>query len=1047
MKVFMNPMTYMMQIITRQRWSGLWLGGLLVISAGLVSGCSGGGSSSSSTPPVSTTPPASTVGTFVDSPVDGLHYTSPPSNPAGGVTRGGGHFQCQADDHVTFDLVGRVIGIPQPCSSNPVTAVSVFGATSATDPKVVNLSRLLLTLGCPLVDNCNVIQLPATLPALPGTLDFSLPTTTFATNIQAAGGLTLVPEATATTHLQASFKMLSVAVVNSGTVTSVPAGINCSAGTCSVPFLTGTEVTLTATGTGFTGWSGGGCSGTGTCVVSLNADAAVTATFPTAPPPATLTITTAGTGTGTGTVTCSVNGGAFSACAPSYPYGTALVLQAVANTGSTFTGWSTGSVSCTGTGNCAVLLTADSAVMATFTLNVTQFQVTANRASANGGGGSVVCSANGGAAGPCDRYPVGTPMTVTATPDGSSNFTGWSGTVCQTAGTGLCNFTLNADTVVTANFNRPTLSVVLVGTGIGTVTSTNIAGINCGATCTTAFNKGTSITLSVVGAGLAGWSGGGCAGTGTCVVTLNQDITVTATLTTVAGVAAAYFIRGGTVNAYEVDNGGTVSTTSIGTAATGAEGSFSVTLSKTPTGAIQLVVTGGSYTSEADQTKTVTNGSLSVLLPTVPASGLSNVSIHPLTSMATSQALTALKTGASSDVARAVATANTAIKSLYGLTADPNTIRPDYTKAAVTTNPDAARLALILGAIEQLVINLNVTPSALYGALVSDFADGKLDGKNATGAVPLESGTLAPPTGTANFLIALTAYEAHPSGTQLSSNGIAAADLSSIDAGLRQTMVAAVPTGAVVLTVTTAGTGTGTVTSAPAGITCGMACMAAFSSGTTVTLSANANAVSTFVGWSRGGCAVGNGAVTPTATTTIQATFAASVGGGTVPLTVTTAGTGTGTVTSAPAGITCGTICAENFPLGTTVTLTANPDASSTFVGWSGSGCAGIGLCTVTPTAATTVQATFTTTTPGAGPAGASVTLAWGSVNDPSVQGYRVYYGTASLNYQPPFDAGLNTTFTISNLQSGTGYYFAVTAYNSAGQSGYSDEVSVTCPL
>jgi subtilisin family serine protease len=67
----------------------------------------------------------------------------------------------------------------------------------------------------------------------------------------------------------------------SGTVTSSPAGINCGS-TCSASFTSGSSVTLTATaatGSKFTGWSGGGCSGTGTCHVTLAATTSVTATF------------------------------------------------------------------------------------------------------------------------------------------------------------------------------------------------------------------------------------------------------------------------------------------------------------------------------------------------------------------------------------------------------------------------------------------------------------------------------------------------------------------------------------------------------------------------------------------------------------------------------------------------------------------------------------------------------------------------------------------------------------------------------------------------
>ena len=53
-------------------------------------------------------------------------------------------------------------------------------------------------------------------------------------------------------------------------------------------------------------------------------------------------------------------------------------------------------------------------------------------------------------------------------------------------------------------------------------------------------------------------------------------------------------------------------------------------------------------------------------------------------------------------------------------------------------------------------------------------------------------------------------------------------------------------------------------------------------------------------------------------------------------LTVTRTGTGGGTVTSSPAGITCAPSCVANFASGTPVTLTATPDGASKFDGWSG---------------------------------------------------------------------------------------------------------------
>ncbi len=77
-----------------------------------------------------------------------------------------------------------------------------------------------------------------------------------------------------------------------------------------------------------------------------------------------------------------------------------------------------------------------------------------------------------------------------------------------------------------------------------------------------------------------------------------------------------------------------------------------------------------------------------------------------------------------------------------------------------------------------------------------------------------------------------------------------------------------------------------------------------------------------------------------------------------VGLTVTLFGAGNGSVTSNPSGISCGATCTTNVASGSTVTLTANPVSGNVFAGWSGA-CSGTGACTVKPTAATNVGATF----------------------------------------------------------------------------------------
>src|SRR5262249_39180679 len=78
-----------------------------------------------------------------------------------------------------------------------------------------------------------------------------------------------------------------------------------------------------------------------------------------------------------------------------------------------------------------------------------------------------------------------------------------------------------------------TLTVTAEGSGGGTVTSIPSipAGVSCGATCSVSYASGTVVTLTAVpsaGSLFAGWSGGGCPGTGPCTVTLTVATTVTA---------------------------------------------------------------------------------------------------------------------------------------------------------------------------------------------------------------------------------------------------------------------------------------------------------------------------------------------------------------------------------------------------------------------------------------------------------------------------------------------------------------------------------------
>lgn len=150
-----------------------------------------------------------------------------------------------------------------------------------------------------------------------------------------------------------------------------------------------------------------------------------------------------------------------------------------------------------------------------------------------GGTGTVTSSPDGIDCDPdcSESYAPGTSVTLTAIPAADSVFAGWSGGGCSGAGT--CTLTMDAAKAVTANFAiaQRTLTVAKAGGGTGTVTSLP-AGIGCGADCTEPYAHGTSVTLTAdpaADSAFAGWSGGGCSGTGTCTLTMDAAKTVTAT--------------------------------------------------------------------------------------------------------------------------------------------------------------------------------------------------------------------------------------------------------------------------------------------------------------------------------------------------------------------------------------------------------------------------------------------------------------------------------------------------------------------------------------
>jgi uncharacterized repeat protein (TIGR02543 family) len=182
------------------------------------------------------------------------------------------------------------------------------------------------------------------------------------------------------------------------------------------------------------------------------------------------------------------------------------------------------------------------------------------------------------------------------------------------------------------------------------------------------------------------------------------------------------------------------------------------------------------------------------------------------------------------------------------------------------------------------------------------------------------------------------------------------------------------------LAVTVSGSGSGRVTGG--GIDCGAGgstCAVNATTGSSVTLTATPATGSTFDGW--GGACSGTAttcSVTMDSAKAVSAGFSSSAAppGDSVLLTLRVSGAGS---VASSAG-TCSSdgpakLCTQSFARGASVVLTARAANGGRFVGWSGA-CSGTQTtCNLRLTAATTVNATFTTPGGGGGGGGSGGTL------------------------------------------------------------------------
>jgi len=328
--------------------------------------------------------------------------------------------------------------------------------------------------------------------------------------------------------------LLTVATVGlgSGVVTSAPGGIACGSD-CTEAYVPATVVTLTATlqaESVFAGWSGA-CSGVNpNCVLNMDASKTTTATFTLLHD---LTVQKNGDGDGvlsltppTPSATC---GAGCSEITRPYEHNDAVMVGAVAAADSVFTGWAG---ACSGLGPCQVTVDSNKIITASFRLLQ---PLTVHKAD-NGDGNVGSTPAGIGCGATCMAFfAPETVVTLTATADISSTFTGWNG-ACTSLGA-ACVATMQGATAVTATFalKQWPLTANKTGDGQGNI-NLDPPNVDCDAACaaiTQTYEHGAVVTLTATAApgfAFGGWLAD-CAAAGdnpVCSVTMTAVRSATA---------------------------------------------------------------------------------------------------------------------------------------------------------------------------------------------------------------------------------------------------------------------------------------------------------------------------------------------------------------------------------------------------------------------------------------------------------------------------------------------------------------------------------------
>ncbi|MCP4271356.1 MAG: hypothetical protein GY781_05235 [Gammaproteobacteria bacterium] len=692
---------------------------------------------------------------------------------------------------------------------------------------------------------------------------------------------------------------LTLNTIGEGSVITEDQQIDCGE-TCTTTYSEVKSVTLTAnpddvTSSHFVNWTGSAvCTENATAnpiTITVDHDINCTAIFaPEEPEQYDLIIVVDGTGSGKVTsddnlIDCTA------VCTSSYTENASVILSAIPDIGSTFSGWSDAkefitpcvdNIDANDVTKTTISVTSDIECTATFTQADPITLVVQTFDGQNTGSGGTVESLDGviNCIPICSQdYAYGTEVELTATQETNYYFVGWDGDPqCTEYADGnktrlkmqnFANATLSNEVFCEASFLLlPTfdLSIVIDGTGSGTVTSTVTSdppNINCTSDCINNFAVNDEVTLKATpdaGSIFVGWSGhADCAN---APITITTHLQCTATFDS-DGFTYLYLNATGTGT-------GSISTDGFECFSPGQMEGCNQPYNENDLVQIQASPSAGSiFAGWSAGCPAGQNANYTLTIPATNVTCIATFNLDTVTQYNLSIVLSRSGTGT----------------------------------GTVTSLPGIAGINCPTDCSEDYDENLSVTLTATADA-GSRFVSWSGPADCTDGVVTM----------TANIECTATFVSQYD------------------------------------LDITVNGTGSGTVSSNQVGIACPTDCSETYDENTGITLTATADAGSVFVGWS-GPADCTDGVVTMTADIECTATFDLLPSGFTI--TLINNGDGTGMITSSPAGFTnClfeGTTTppsgcnVASIADGTNLRLIATPSAGFGFEGWDTTG--GGGIC------------------------------------------------------------------------------------------------------